>query len=111
MGLWLKCPKCQAANPLDLKSCQECNASLENLPAADRVYILGNAAPAAPKAEVSKAAAKAAPAATKAASAPKKAAAKAKPKPPPEEMDLEVIASTEPPPKRAKGPKGRKKKK
>ena len=95
MGLWLKCPKCQAANPLDLKSCQECNASLENLPAAKRVYILGNAAPAAPKA----------------ASAPKKAAAKAKPKPPPEEMDLEVIASTEPPPKRAKGPKGRKKKK
>ena len=111
MGLWLKCPKCQAANPLDLKSCQECNASLENLSAADRVYILGNAAPAAPKAEVSKAAAKAAPAATKAASAPKKAAAKAKPKPPPEEMDLEVIASTEPPPRRAKGPKGRKKKK
>ncbi|MEJ2069508.1 MAG: hypothetical protein P8X65_08355 [Syntrophobacterales bacterium] len=117
MGLWLKCPKCQAANPLDLKSCQECNASLENLPAAKRVYILGNAAPAAPKAEVSKAAApKAAPAAPKAApAAPKKAAAKAKPKPkpkpPPEEMDLEVIASTEPPPKRAKGPKGRKKKK
>lgn len=105
MGLWLKCPKCQAANPLDLKSCQECNASLENLPAAERVYILGNAAPAAPQAEVSKAAApKAAPA------APKKAAAKAKPKPPPEEMHLEVIASTEPPPKRAKGPKGRKKK-
>ena len=51
MGLWLKCPKCQAANPLDLKSCQECNASLENLPAAKRVYILGNAAPAAPKAK------------------------------------------------------------
>ena len=104
MGLWLKCPKCQAANPLDLKSCQECNASLENLPAADRVYILGDAAPAAPKAAAPKAAApKAAPA--------KKAAAKAKPKAPPEEMDLEVIASTEPPPKRAKGPKGRKKKK
>ena len=106
MGLWLKCPKCQAANPLDLKSCQECNASLENLPAAKRVYILGNAAPAAPKAKVSKAAAPKA-----AAAAPKKAAAKAKPKPPPEEMDLEVIASTEPPPRRAKGPKGRKKKK
>lgn len=106
MGLWLKCPKCQAANPLDLKSCQECNASLENLPAAERVYILGNAAPAAPKAEVPKAAAPKA-----ATAAPKKAAAKAKPKPPPAEMDLEVIASTEPPPKRAKGPKGRKKKK
>lgn len=104
MGLWLKCPKCQAANPLDLKSCQECNASLENLPAADRVYILGDAAPAAPKAAASKAAApKKAPA--------KKAAAKPKPKAPPEEMDLEVIASTAPPPKRAKGPKGGKKKK
>jgi len=106
MGLWLKCPKCQAANPLDLKSCQECNASLENLPAAERVYILGNAAPAAPKAKVSKAAAPKA-----ASAAPKKAAAKAKPKAPPEEMDLEVISSTEPPPKRARGPKGRKKKK
>jgi hypothetical protein len=105
MGLWLKCPKCQAANPLDLKSCLECNASLENLPAAERVYLLGNAAPAAPQAAVPKAAApKAAPA------APKKAAAKAKPKAPPAEMDLEVIASTAPPPKRAKGPKGGKKK-
>jgi len=105
MGLWLKCPKCQAANPLDLKSCQECNTSLENLPAADRVYILGSAPPAAPKAAAPKAAPKQAPA--------KKAAAKAKPKPkaPPEEMDLELIASTAPPPKRAKGPKGRKKKK
>jgi hypothetical protein len=116
MGLWLKCPKCQAANPLDLKSCQECNASLENLPAAKRVYILGDAAPAAPKAKVPKAAApKAAPAAPKKAApkkaAAKKAAAKAKPKPPSEDLDLEVISSTEPPPKRAKGPKGQKKKK
>lgn len=105
MGLWLKCPKCQVANPLDLKSCMECNASLENLPAAKRVYILGEAAPSKPKAAVSKAAApKAAPA------APKKAAAKTKPKATPEDMSLEVIASTEPPPKRAKGPKGLKKK-
>jgi hypothetical protein len=45
MGLWLKCPKCQAANPLDLKSCLECNASLENLPAAERVYLLGKRGP------------------------------------------------------------------
>jgi hypothetical protein len=106
MGLWLKCPKCQTANPLDLKACLKCNASLENLPAAERVYFLGNAAPAAaPKAAVSKAAApKAAPA------APKKKATKAKPKAAPEDMSLEVIASTEPPPKRARGPKGRKKK-
>lgn len=107
MGLWLKCPKCQAANPLDLKSCQECNASLENLPTADRVYILSNEAPAAPKAAAGKAAApKAAPAKKAAAQKP---AAKAKAAP--EEMDMEVIASTAPPPKRAKGPKGRKKKK
>jgi len=109
MGLWLKCPKCQAANPLDFKSCQECNASLENLPAADRVYILSNEAPAAPKAAAGKAAAPKAAPAKKAAA--KKPAAKAKPKAAPEEMDMEVIASTAPPAKRAKGPKGRKKKK
>jgi hypothetical protein len=107
MGLWLKCPKCQAANPLDVKACLECNASLENLPAAERVYLLGDAAPTAPKAAAPKPAApKAAPAAPK-----KKAAAKTKAKAAPEEVDLEVIASTEPPAKRAKGPKARKKKK
>jgi hypothetical protein len=49
MGLWLKCPKCQTANSLDLTSCMNCNASLENLPAAQRVYLLGKVAPAAPK--------------------------------------------------------------
>jgi len=47
MGLWLKCPKCQTANPLDLKACANCNASLDNLPAAKRVYILAKAAPKA----------------------------------------------------------------
>jgi hypothetical protein len=107
MGLWLKCPKCEAANPLDVKACLECNASLENLPTAKRVYILGDAAPAVPKkAAPKKAAPKAAPAAPK-----KKAAAETKAKATPEEMDLEVIASTEPPARRAKGPKARKKKK
>jgi hypothetical protein len=50
MGLWLKCPQCQAANPLENTSCLACDASLTNLPAAKRVYILGNAVPAAPKA-------------------------------------------------------------
>ncbi|MGQ9688351.1 MAG: hypothetical protein ACUVXF_06135 [Desulfobaccales bacterium] len=49
MGLWLKCPQCQAANPLDAKNCLKCNASLTNLPAAERVYILGNSAPLAPE--------------------------------------------------------------
>lgn len=117
MGLWLKCPKCQAANPLDLKTCTACNASLENLPADQRVYILGDAAPAAPKAAPPKKAAPAKKAAPKAAApkkaapaAPKKAAA-AKAKAAPAEVSMEVLASTEPPPKRAKGPKGAKKRK
>jgi hypothetical protein len=78
MGLWLKCPHCQTANPLDFKSCETCNASLEKLPAAKRVYILAKAPPPASQ-EAS----------------PKAAAEK---------------ASTESPPKRAKGAKSRKKK-
>ena len=105
MGLWLKCPKCQVANSLDLKACSKCNASLENLPAAERVYILGDVAPAAPKAAAPKAAApKAAPKA--AAKAPKKGKTKAKAAP--EDVSLEMLASTEPPAKRLRGPKGMK---
>lgn len=50
MGLWLKCPACQAKNPLDLKSCTACGASLENLPTAKRVYILGAADTPGPEA-------------------------------------------------------------
>jgi hypothetical protein len=88
MGLWLKCPKCQVANPLDLKSCQSCNASLENLPAAERVYVLG------------KASVPAAPAAAKAA-VPMVVA---------EESPKETTASAEPPPKPAKKARARKKK-
>ena len=84
MGLWLKCPQCQTANALDLKSCAQCNASLEKLPPAKRVYVLDKAAPAAPKAAAPKAASKKAP--------PEKA------------------ASAESPPKRAKGAKSSKKK-
>ena len=84
MGLWLKCPHCQTANPLDLKSCGTCNASLEKLPAAKRVYILAKAPPAAPKGP-----------------APKKTA---------EEVSPEGGAAAESPPKRAKGTKARKKK-
>jgi acetyl-CoA carboxylase beta subunit len=105
MGLWLKCPKCQTANSLDLKSCVKCNASLENLPAAKRVYILADKAPAAPKAAAAKAAPKAA--------APKAAAKKApaaKAKAAKEDMDLEVISSTAPPSKRTRGPKALRKK-
>jgi hypothetical protein len=99
MGLWLKCPKCQTANPLDLTSCKNCNASLENLPADKRVYILGKEPPAAPKAapKAAKAPAKKAPAASK-----KTAKAKAAKK---EEVDMEAISSDAPPPKRLRGPK------
>jgi len=45
MGLWLKCPACQAKNPLDHKSCTSCGTSLENLPPAKRVYILETGTP------------------------------------------------------------------
>ena len=85
MGLWLKCPHCQTANPLELKACVSCNASLENLPAAQRVYVLDKAAPAAPKR----------------AAAPKEAAQAVSP---------EGTASAESPPKGTKGAKSRKKK-
>ena len=57
MGLWLKCPHCLTANPLDIKSCAKCSASLENLPAAKRVYIYDKNAPAAPKPAAAKPAA------------------------------------------------------
>ena len=49
MGLWLKCPHCLTTNPLDLNSCAKCGASLTNLPAAKRVYVYDQKAPAAPK--------------------------------------------------------------
>ena len=48
MGLWLKCPGCQAQNPLSLKVCPHCGQDLDKLPAAQRVYILGPAAAPAP---------------------------------------------------------------
>ena len=48
MGLWLKCPGCQAQNPLSLKVCPHCGQDLDKLPVAQRVYILGPAAAPAP---------------------------------------------------------------
>jgi hypothetical protein len=90
MGLWLKCPQCQAANPLENTSCLACDASLANLPAAQRVYILGNAVPAVPKA----AAPPAAPAAPAA----------------PATASPEAMKSPKPPAKGAKARKPRKKK-
>ena len=44
MGLWLKCPGCQAQNPLPLRSCPHCGQDLNKLPAAQRVYVMGPAA-------------------------------------------------------------------
>ena len=44
MGLWLKCPGCQAQNPLPLKVCPHCGRDLDKLPAAQRVYVMGPAA-------------------------------------------------------------------
>ena len=44
MGLWLKCPGCQAQNPLPLKVCPHCGQDLDKLPAPQRVYVMGPAA-------------------------------------------------------------------
>jgi len=44
MALWLKCPGCQAQNPLSLKICPHCGHDLDKLPAAQRVYVIGPAA-------------------------------------------------------------------
>ncbi len=48
MGLRLKCPGCQVANPLSLRVCPKCGRSLDNLPPELRVYVIGppEAAPA-----------------------------------------------------------------
>ena len=43
MGLWLKCPGCQAQNPLPLRSCPYCGQDLSKLSAAQRVYVMGPA--------------------------------------------------------------------
>jgi hypothetical protein len=48
MGLWLKCPGCQAQNPLPLKVCPHCGQDLDKLPAVQRVYVMGPAAAAGP---------------------------------------------------------------
>ena len=44
MGLWLKCPACQAQNPLSLRVCPHCGQDLNKLPTAQRVYVMGPAA-------------------------------------------------------------------
>jgi hypothetical protein len=40
MGFWLKCPGCQAKNPLSLRVCPHCGRSLDNLPPDQRVYVV-----------------------------------------------------------------------
>ena len=50
MGLWLKCPGCQAQNPLPVRSCPHCGQDLSKLPAAQRVYVMGPAAAPPPAA-------------------------------------------------------------
>ena len=45
MGLWLKCPGCQAQNQLSAKVCPYCGHDLDKLSAAQRVYVIGPAAP------------------------------------------------------------------
>jgi hypothetical protein len=50
MGLWLKCPGCNITNPLSLRVCPKCGRSLDNLSPAERVYVIGPAAEAAPAA-------------------------------------------------------------
>jgi hypothetical protein len=40
MGLRLKCPGCQATNPLSLRVCPVCGHSLDNLPPEQRVYVI-----------------------------------------------------------------------
>ena len=49
MGLWLKCPGCQAQNPLSLQVCPYCGQDLRKLPAAQRVYVIGPAAASPPE--------------------------------------------------------------
>ncbi len=90
MGLWLKCPGCNAQNPLFVLVCPKCGRSLNNLPKAERVYVIGPAtAPAAA----------AHPAPRPQAAVPVAAAAPAAPKPP------AVSASK---PKQAKKPRKKK---
>ncbi len=93
MGLWLKCPGCQAQNPLPLRVCPHCGRDLDKLPAAQRVYVMGPAA-APPR-------------------APSPATPPAKSKPPAAAASHSITPSPEAsvPHKPAKKPKGTKKKK
>jgi hypothetical protein len=75
MGLRLKCPGCNAKNPLSLRVCPACGRSLDNLAPEQRVYViepLGAATPPSPTPKAAPPAPKAAPAAQASSQAPKK---------------------------------------
>jgi hypothetical protein len=94
MGLWLKCPGCQASIPLSSKACPKCGQDLAKLPADQRVYIIGPAAaPPAPSPPSTKAVVSAAPETEGAA------------------QSSTPVPEAEPAPKPAKKPKRAKKKK
>jgi hypothetical protein len=77
MGLRLKCPGCQAKNPLSLRVCPACGRSLDNLPPEQRVYVIEPLEALAPQPSppqaLPQAAATPAPASVTAAQEPKKA--------------------------------------
>jgi hypothetical protein len=56
MGLWMKCPGCHTTNPVSLQVCPQCGRSLNNLPPAERVYVIGPAVEPGPAVEVAPAA-------------------------------------------------------
>ena len=88
MGLWLKCPGCQASNPLSLKVCPTCGRDLDKLSTDQRVYVIGP--PAAPPAS--------SPPSTKAVvtAAPRVAVAAAPPSPSEPEADTALKAAKKP---------------
>jgi hypothetical protein len=78
MGLWLKCPGCQASNPLSLKVCPACGQDLDKLSTDQRVYVIGpKAAPPALSPPSTKAVVPAAPEAEPAAAQPSTPASEA----------------------------------
>ena len=72
MGLWMKCPGCHTTNPLSLQVCPQCGRSLNNLPPAERVYVISPAVESAPAAQPVTRPQTAVPAAAPAASQPAK---------------------------------------
>jgi hypothetical protein len=107
MGLWLKCPKCQASNSLSQTVCASCGASLENISEKNRVYVLTPAGSPPPETE-----APAKPAKKPAKEPAKEKAAKPAEAPPATAEDLIAeLNLLKPPSKKAKGPKTAKKKK